>query len=96
MEGGREGKKVRGENNLQVLESPTSPAGPVVVPTSEDSRAMGRHTGGISAVPGAVVESVRSSSARATTGATAGSGSFAVVALDQSIALGHPVAGVAV
>ena len=85
---GWEGKRGgRGEGRigcLRLLEEPTSPAGVLVVPTGEDSRAVVRHARSVPAVPSAVVISIRCGSARTSAGATAGSGSTAVVALGQS------------
>ena len=69
---------------LRLFEEPTSPAGTMIAPTGEDSRAVTRHARSIPTVPSVGVISISCSSARTSTGATAEPGSMAVVALGQS------------
>ena len=93
VEEGEEGRKGGRRGCLRLLEEPTSPAGAMVVPTGEDSRAVARHARGISAVPAVVVISIRCSSARTSAGATAEPGSMAVVALGHSGKAGAIIGG---
>ena len=73
----------KGRECLRLLEEPTSPAGPMVIPASEDSRAVARHARGIPAVPGVAVVSVGCSNASASGGVSAVARSMAVVTLGQ-------------